>query len=257
MKENDKKELMAKKAFVLYPYQWPALKSLSVQQLGCLFQAIFETIRGEGDVNLKLDGAVKIAYGFLMNQIYIDHEKWEKKKKLNRERQKRFYNNNKNRNLTLSNVSPIKDSNSDSNSNSNSDSNSDSNSNSNSTTSFVGSVENSGKAAIGISDTANSKEEAAAGPKDLEFFERVFKPYVNNIIRDSNIPPIRKITPERYEKILKLREQYTSDDIYRVFQIAARSDFLNERGRKHKFQATFDWLIEPENFLRVLEGTYR
>ena len=85
----------------------------------------------------------------------------------------------------------------------------------------------------------------------------MFKPYVNNIIRDSNIPPIRKITPERYEKILKLREQYTSDDIYRVFQIAARSDFLNERGRKHKFQATFDWLIEPENFLKVLEGTYR
>ena len=22
-------------------------------------------------------------------------------------------------------------------------------------------------------------------------------------------------------------------------------------------RATFDWLIEPENFLRVLEGTYR
>ena len=240
------------KGYVIYPDQWPALKSLSAQQLGCLFQAIFETIRGEGDVNLKLDGAVKIAYGFLMNQIYIDHKKWEKKKKLNRERQKRFYNNNKNRNLTLSNVSPIKDS------NSNSDSNSDSNSNSNSTTSFVGSVDNSGKAAIGISDTANSQKEAAAGPKDLEFFERVFKPYVNNIIRDSNIPPIRKITPERYEKILKLREMdYTSDDIYRAFQIAARSDFLNERGRKHKFQATFDWLIEPENFLRVLEGTYR
>ena len=231
--------------FVLYPDQWPALKSLSAQQLGCLFQAIFETIRGEGDVNLKLDGAVKIAYGFLMNQIYIDHEKWEKKKKLNRERQKRFYNNNKNRNLTLSNVSPIKDS------------NSDSNSNSNSTTSFVGSVENSGKAAIGISDTANSQKEAAAGPKDLEFFERVFKPYVNNIIRDSNIPPIRKITPERYEKILKLREQFSSEEIYKVFGIAARSDFLNERGRKHKFQATFDWLIEPENFLKVLEGTYR
>ena len=47
------------KGYVIYPDQWPALKSLSAQQLGCLFQAIFETIRGEGDVNLKLDGAVK------------------------------------------------------------------------------------------------------------------------------------------------------------------------------------------------------
>ena len=241
------------KSIILYPDQWPALSNLSAQELGWLLEALFRTIRGEQGVNLKLDGVVKVAYDFMMTQINLDHEKWERAKQKNRERQKRFYDKNQKSKSNVSNALPIKDNNSDS----NSDSDSDSNSNSNGTNPTSSLSDNSGKAAIGISDTANSQKEAAAGPKDLEFFERVFKPYVNNIIRDSNIPPIRKITPERYEKILKLREQYTSDDIYRVFQIAARSDFLNERGRKHKFQATFDWLIEPENFLRVLEGTYR
>ena len=242
---NEKKELMAKKAFVLYPDQWPALSNLSAQKLGLLFEAIFRTLRGEQGATLKLDGKVKLAYDFMMNQINLDVEKWERRSAAN----KKYYEKRK----QIKTIKTFKK-------NSVVDKEEDKvevEDKVEGTTSFVGSVDNSGKAAIGISDTANSQKEAAAGPKDLEFFERVFKPYVNNIIRDSNIPPIRKITPERYEKILKLREQYSSDEIYKVFGIAARSDFLNERGRKHKFQATFDWLIEPENFLKVLEGTYR
>ena len=245
---NDKKELMAKKAFVLYPDQWPALSNLSAQKLGLLFEAIFRTLRGEQGATLKLDGKVKLAYDFMMNQINLDVEKWERRSAAN----KKYYE--KRKQIKTIKKNSVVDKEEDKEEVEVEDKVEDK---VEGTTSFVGSVENSGKAAIGISDTANSQKEAAAGPKDLEFFERVFKPYVNNIIRDSNIPPIRKITPERYDKILKLREQYTSDDIYRVFQIAARSDFLNERGRKHKFQATFDWLIEPENFLKVLEGTYR
>ena len=62
MKEKDKKELMVKKAFVLYPDQWPALSNLSAQKLGLLFEAIFRTLRGEQGATLKLDGKVKLAY---------------------------------------------------------------------------------------------------------------------------------------------------------------------------------------------------
>ena len=243
------------KGYVIYPDQWPALSNLSAQKLGLLFEAIFRTLRGEQGVNSKLDGKVKLAYDFMMNQINLDAEKWEKAKEQHRVRQQRY---RQKKNVTSRDVSPFKDKVEDKEEVEDKvEGKVEVEDKVEGTTSFVGSVDNSGKAAIGISDTANSQKEAAAGPKDLEFFERVFKPYVNNIIRDSNIPPIRKITPERYEKILKLREQFSSEEIYKVFGIAARSDFLNERGRKHKFQATFDWLIEPENFLKVLEGTYR
>ena len=251
MKTNNDKP----KSIIIYVSQWPALSNLSAQKLGLLFEAIFRTLRGEQGVNSKLDGKVKLAYDFMMNQINLDAEKWEKAKEQHRVRQQRY---RQKKNVTSRDVSPFKDKVEDKEEVEDKvEGKVEVEDKVEGTTSFVGSVDNSGKAAIGISDTANSQKEAAAGPKDLEFFERVFKPYVNNIIRDSNIPPIRKITPERYEKILKLREQFSSEEIYKVFGIAARSDFLNERGRKHKFQATFDWLIEPENFLRVLEGTYR
>ena len=238
------------KGYVIYPDQWKALKGLSLARLGRVFKAVYETLNGVEGAEKELIGSVRIAYDFLRVQFDMDVEKYERAKALKAVRDKRYREKIK---VTSRDASPFKEIEKEI----ETEKENENEKEKESTTSFVGSVENSGKAAIGISDTANSQKEAAAGPKDLEFFERVFKPYVNNIIRDSNIPPIRKITPERYEKILKLREQYTSDDIYRVFQIAARSDFLNERGRKHKFQATFDWLIEPENFLRVLEGTYR
>ena len=240
------------KGYVIYPDQWKALKGLSLARLGRVFKAVYETLNGVEAAEKELKGSVRIAYDFLRVQFDMDVEKYERAKALKAVRDKRYREKIK---VTSRDASPFKERENEKEKEIETEKENEKEKESTNPTSSLS--DNSGKAAIGISDTANSQKEAAAGPKDLEFFERVFKPYVNNIIRDSNIPPIRKITPERYEKILKLREQYSSDDIYRVFQIAARSDFLNERGRKHKFQATFDWLIEPENFLRVLEGTYR
>ena len=88
---NEKKELMVKKAFVLYPDQWPALSNLSAQKLGLLFEAIFRTLRGEQGVNSKLDGKVKLAYDFMMNQINLDVEKWERRSAAN----KKYYEKRK------------------------------------------------------------------------------------------------------------------------------------------------------------------
>jgi hypothetical protein len=59
------------------------------------------------------------------------------------------------------------------------------------------------------------------------------------------------------DKLRVIWREFSTKDLAKVVRKAAASDFLNERGRKHKFQATFDWFIEPENFLKVLEGTYR
>jgi hypothetical protein len=89
----------------------------------------------------------------MMNQINLDHEKWERSKALHAERQKRYREKYK---VTSRDALPIKDNNSNSTSTSNSTSNG-----TNPTSSLS---DNSGKAAIGISDTANSQKEAAAGP---------------------------------------------------------------------------------------------
>ena len=246
---NEKKELMAKKAFVLYPDQWPALSNLSAQKLGLLFEAIFRTLRGEQGVNSRLDGKVKLAYDFMMNQINLDVEKWERRSAAN----KKYYEKRK----QIKTIKTFKK-------NSVVDKEEDKvevEDKVEGTNSYVVSVEKESSLAATkeISDKSANFNEAAArlSKVDDEGWQRNFVYVFNELVKDSNIPPIKRLSKLRLEKLRVLLKDFTTKDIATVCQKAAASDFLNYRGTKHKFQATFDWLIEPENFLRVLEGTYR
>ena len=86
---------------------------------------------------------------------------------------------------------------------------------------------------------------------------KIFIKTFNELTAGSNIPPVRRLSAKRMDKLRVIWREFSTKDLAEVVRKAAASDFLNERDRKHKFQATFDWLIEPENFLKVLEGTYR
>ena len=246
---NEKKELMAKKAFVLYPDQWPALSNLSAQKLGLLFEAIFRTLRGEQGATLKLDGKVKLAYDFMMNQINLDVEKWERRSAAN----KKYYEKRK----QIKTIKTFKK-------NSVVDKEEDKvevEDKVEGTNSYVVSVEKESSLAATkeISDKSANFNEAAArlSKVDDEGWQRNFVYVFNELVKDSNIPPIKRLSKLRLEKLRVLLKDFTTKDIATVCQKAASSNFLNYGGTKHKFQATFDWLIEPENFLRVLEGTYR
>ena len=237
---NEKKELMAKKAFVLYPDQWPALSNLSAQKLGLLFEAIFRTLRGEQGATLKLDGKVKLAYDFMMNQRRSAANKkyYEKRKQI--KTIKTFKKNSVvDKEEDKVEVEDKVEG----------------------TNSYVVSVEKESSLAATkeISDKSANFNEAAArlSKVDDEGWQRNFVYVFNELVKDSNIPPIKRLSKLRLEKLRVLLKDFTTKDIATVCQKAAASDFLNYRGTKHKFQATFDWLIEPENFLRVLEGTYR
>ena len=246
---NEKKELMAKKAFVLYPDQWPALSNLSAQKLGLLFEAIFRTLRGEHGATLKLDGKVKLAYDFMMNQINLDAEKWERRSAAN----KKYYEKRK----QIKTIKTFKK-------NSVVDKEEDKvevEDKVEGTNSYVVSVEKESSLAATkeISDKSANFNEAAArlSKVDDEGWQRNFVYVFNELVKDSNIPPIKRLSKLRLEKLRVLLKDFTTKDIATVCQKAASSNFLNYGGTKHKFQATFDWLIEPENFLKVLEGTYR
>ena len=246
---NEKKELMAKKAFVLYPDQWPALSNLSAQKLGLLFEAIFRTLRGEQGATLKLDGKVKLAYDFMMNQINLDVEKWERRSAAN----KKYYEKRK----QIKTIKTFKK-------NSVVDKEEDKvevEDKVEGTNSYVVSVEKESSLAATkeISDKSANFNEAAArlSKVDDEGWQRNFVYVFNELVKDSNIPPIKRLSKLRLEKLRVLLKDFTTKDIATVCQKAASSNFLNYGGTKHKFQATFDWLIEPENFLKVLEGTYR
>jgi hypothetical protein len=69
-----------------------------------------------------------------------------------------------------------------------------------------------------------------------------------------SLPKVTAITDKR-KKLIKARlKQYSMVEIEEVFLLAERSDFL--KGTNGKWNATFDWLMNENNFVKVLEGNY-
>ena len=67
--------------------------------------------------------------------------------------------------------------------------------------------------------------------------------------------PCTVITKTRSDKIKKLLKQFSFEDIKEVFDKANKTDFLqgkNDRG----WSASFDWLIEIDNFVKVKEDYF-
>ena len=238
--------------FILYYSQWPALKSLSVQELGELLQAIFRYLgdEDEEDIANSLSEKVEVAFRFLLVQIKYDSEKYEQKKVKNRERQQRFYDKNKERNLTQPNAS-----NAYNNNNSNTNSNNNRNTNSNNNKNI------SSKAAIDINNSNGEAVNEAAAADFSSFLERMrkgFLPWFNKTLdeHDSKIPRVKIITEERARRIKAIIDSYGQAAFEQTIRIAAGAAFLNGRGEKNKFVATLDWIIDPSHFLDVYEGKY-
>ena len=69
-----------------------------------------------------------------------------------------------------------------------------------------------------------------------------------------SFPKLREVTDKR-KKIIKARlKQYSMEQIEEVFLLAESSDFL--KGTNGKWNANFDWLMNENNFIKVLEGNY-
>ena len=84
-----------------------------------------------------------------------------------------------------------------------------------------------------------------------------FKQIFNEELKTAGsiIPQIKKITETRQQTINGRCREFGEDSIIIAIRKAARSDFLNGRGDRH-FVASFDWIMGPKNFPKVLEGNY-
>lgn len=70
------------------------------------------------------------------------------------------------------------------------------------------------------------------------------------------MPYVRKLTEKRKRAIKKIVGLYDVETINEVFLKASESNFLNgenERG----WTADLDWLMKPDNFVRVIEGRFQ
>jgi hypothetical protein len=85
---------------------------------------------------------------------------------------------------------------------------------------------------------------------------------VYNTIKDlfnstcKSLPQVKMISKSRKTLIDARLQDYTIDDFKKVFTLAEKSDFLSGRNGKWT-NCNFDWLIKSNNFLKVIEGTYK
>ena len=70
-----------------------------------------------------------------------------------------------------------------------------------------------------------------------------------------SLPKIEKLTESRKRKIAQKEKEFGREKILEVFALVEQSDFLS--GRSDKWQASFDWIMKYENFLKILEGNYK
>lgn len=69
------------------------------------------------------------------------------------------------------------------------------------------------------------------------------------------IPAIRTISGRRKTHTLARIREYGKETFAQMIRIAAESDFLNGKSAKG-WTATYDWLVYPSNFVKVIEGNY-
>jgi len=64
------------------------------------------------------------------------------------------------------------------------------------------------------------------------------------------------LTKKRETSIRKLIEEYGGEKVGEVLTLVSKSDFLNGKSTLG-WKADFDWIINPNNFIKILEGQYK
>lgn len=68
-----------------------------------------------------------------------------------------------------------------------------------------------------------------------------------------SLPKIQKLTDSRKQKIRKADKELNGD-FESFFMRVENSDFLS--GKNGKWQASFDWILKPQNLIKIIEGNY-
>lgn len=82
--------------------------------------------------------------------------------------------------------------------------------------------------------------------------------FFNQQMKGKGIQPVAIITSERRQAFERLMSQtgVNKECVKQAIKNASESDFLNGKGPKG-WVASFDWMLIPQNFQKVLENNYR
>ena len=97
-----------------------------------------------------------------------------------------------------------------------------------------------------------SYHESSTTPRPPINYERVQKLFNEKCI---SLPPIAKMTDKRKQSIMARVREYGIESIDTVIDNASKSKFMAGDNQRN-WVATFDWIIKPSNYIKVLEGNY-
>ena len=102
----------------------------------------------------------------------------------------------------------------------------------------------------------NGKEKnnnVADAPDSKNIFATQFKNLYNE--RCADLPKCTKLTDMRRKHINARVADYGEDEMRQVIDLVVESDFLSGRSGGG-WKANFDWIINPNNCAKILEGNY-
>lgn len=102
---------------------------------------------------------------------------------------------------------------------------------------------------FGEEESKEVKIKCAPKPRcDYSFYAEKY----NEICKD--LPRCTKITETRKSHLRTIESLYGREQILQAFSLAQASDFLT--GRRSAWRANFDWVINKNNLVKILEGNY-
>lgn len=226
-------------SFILYTSYYALIEGLTDEQLGQLTRAIFLYAR-DGKI-IKLDPVVRMAFVFIKDNIERNQDKYQAKCEKNRqialerERKKREARE-KADNTNVHERSPYDNDND--------------NDVSKETDNNIPSKE-------GLSISENPKVDPAKRCAKIDF--AAIKEYWNTK-HDQSGSVMRRLTlmsDQRKGNVRSRIREYGGDVqmVYKAIDKAMASDFMNGKNGKG-WVASFDWMMCPSNFPKVLEGNY-
>lgn len=214
-----------KNSFLLYKDSYAEIQLLSIEQRGLLITAIFEYVI-TGKALETSDTALMIVFSTLKRFIDRDAEKYEEKCNKNRDNGKQ------------GGRPPKKQKDSDKSERFSAKPKKADNDNDN----------------VNENENDNDIDNTLSPNGDVSFstdYQSIVDIFNSTCL---SLPKVQKLTDKRRKKLKALLKTYGTEDITTVFTKAESSDFL--KGNVNSFQASFDWLIEVSNFVKVHEGNY-
>lgn len=100
---------------------------------------------------------------------------------------------------------------------------------------------------------------SAAGGKEarIERFLAYFSNYWNSVLTSTNsrLRPIRVVNGERRKRLVRLRQNYTDEEISRFVFRAANSPYLNARDGRLRQPADLNWMLSTDDrIVKIIEG---